>query len=372
VTNLRDVAKRSGVSVATVSHVLNNRNHNMSARTRQRVLDAIRELGYRPGTAPVASASRRAQAIGVFVWLSIWEPEPLCGNIYAVRVLDGIIARTLPHHWNVTLINVTTWEDARAQIRQFADGRCDGFILIAPPQGMEIAGALAERGYPFVLINAGAGDNRVSSVDINNVAACREVITHLIERGHHRIAFLLGEESYDNTGERVEGFRAAFKDAGLLVPEDLILHDGSYEIGSCSARLEQMLERAAGMPESERPTAVLCGNDVMASEARRFLTGRGIRVPEDISLVGFDDSAYAREMDPPLTTVYQPLQLLGTRAADKLLKQIEAMDAGTPAGVAKEFLPHRLIVRDSVADRTAGRTPARPTAVRKAPSGEAR
>ena len=367
--NLRDVAKRSGVSVATVSHVLNNRNQNMSAKTRQRVLDAIRELGYRPGTVPVTGAARRAQAIGVFVWLSVWETEPLRGNVYAVNVLDGIIARTLPYHWNVTLINVTAWEDARGQIRQFADGRCDGFILIAPPQGMEITDALAERGYPFVLINAGSGDNRVSSVDVNNVAAGREVTKHMIDRGHHRVAFLLGEETYDNTCERLEGYRQAFRDSGLAVPEDLILHHGSYEIGSCAARLERMLERAAEMPESERPTAVVCGNDAMAVESRRFLVSRGLRVPEDISLAGFDDSAFATQMDPPLTTVYQPLQQLGIRSADILLKQIEALDRGTPGGVAKEFLPHRLIVRESVVVRPST-SPA--AGVRKSASADSR
>jgi LacI family transcriptional regulator len=355
--NLRDVAQRSGVSVATVSHVLNNRNGNMNARTRQRVLDAMRELGYRPGTVPVGAAQRRSNAIGVFVWVSPYETEPLLGNVYAVSVLDGIVAQTIRAHWNVMLVNVTAWEDARAQIRQFVDGRCDGFVLIAPPQGLEITEALAERGYPFVVVNAGTSNLQVSSVDIDNVAAGRDITEHLIANGHRRIAFLLGEETYDNTRERLEGFRQAFQRAGLPASEDLVLWPGTYEIGAVARRLERLLDRRARTPVAERPTAILCGNDAMASEAHRILRSHSLRVPEDVSLAGFDDSIHAIQMEPSLTTVAQPLQRLGARATEILLTQIAAGEDGASGEIMKEYLPHRLVVRDSVAAISTDQSP---------------
>jgi DNA-binding LacI/PurR family transcriptional regulator len=346
---LRDVAKLSGVSPATVSHVLNNRNQNMSAETRQRVLDAIRSLGYRPGAVPVSDTVRHAQTVGVFLWLE--SGTPLRSNPYAVDVLDGILSRAIPDHWNVTLISVNAWEDARAQVRLYADGRCDGFVLVAPPPSVAIPEALKERGYPFVLINSGSGDLTLDSVDIDNTAAAREVTSYLIGRGHRRIAFLPGGEEYDNTIERLRGFRQAIAEAGLLDPEPWILWPGSYDYPLSTARVTGFLKRRAALPPAERPTALLCGNDKLAWCAREVMREQGVSVPGEVSLIGFDDTHYAAEMDPPLTTVRQPLSALGARATNLLLERIAATVGKTPPPCIKDLLPYEIVYRDSVGDR---------------------
>lgn len=345
---LRDVAKLSGVSPATVSHVLNNRNQNMSAETRQRVLDAIRTLGYRPGAIPVGDTVRRAQTVGVFLWLE--SETPLRSNPYAVDILDGILSRTIPNHWNVTLISVNAWEDARAQVRLYADGRCDGFVLVAPPPFSAITEALKERGYPFVQINSGSHDPTVNSVDIDNIAAGCAVTSYLLDRGHRRIAFLPGGEEYDNTIERLRGFRQAIRDAGLPDPESWILRPGNYDYHLSELRVMGFLERHAALPPAERPTALLCGNDKLAWCAREVMRQKGIAVPEEISLIGFDDTHYAAEMDPPLTTIRQPLSDLGAHATNLLLERITATTGNTPPCI-KDFLPYEIVFRDSVAAR---------------------
>jgi len=348
---LRDVARMSGVSPATVSHVLNNRNQNMSAETRQRVLDAIRALGYRPGAAPGNDAARRARTIGVFLFLWLGEQRaPLRSNPYAVDILDGILSTAIPRHWNVTLISVDAWEDARAQIRLSADGRCDGFVLIAPPPDLEIADALHERGFPFVLINSDGGDVPGDGVDIDNATATREQTERLIALGHRTIAYLPGAEDLSNTRERLRGFQEAFAAAALPDPGTWILGPGTYNYSQSQERLASFLARRAALPVAERPTALICGNDNLAAWARESLREQGIRVPEDLSLAGFDDVPYAATMDPPLTTVRQPLHELGVRATELLLRRIDA-GVPEPSHPVTTFLPYEIVFRDSVAPR---------------------
>jgi DNA-binding LacI/PurR family transcriptional regulator len=346
---LRDVAKLSGVSPATVSHVLNNRTQEMSAETRQRVLDAMRTLGYRPGIAPTGASSRHTHTIGVFIWLE--QSAPLRSNPYAVNILDGILVSAMPNHWNVTLISVNAWEDARSQVRLYADGRCDGFVLIAPPAQLAIPEALQERGYPFVLVNAGSDNPAVDSVDIDNAAAAHELTTHLLDQGHRHIAFLPGSEAYDNTSERLRGFRQAFADAGLPDPdteaEGGVLRPGEYHYEQSAARVTAFLERRVLLPPAERPTALLCGNDKLAWNAREVMRQYGVSVPGDISLAGFDDAHYAAEMDPPLTTVRQPLHEIGARATELLLARITGADTA-PSEPVTTFLPYEIVMRSSV------------------------
>jgi len=331
----------------------------MSAETRERVLEAIRVLGYRPGVAPAVAAARRPRTIGVFLYFWVSEETPFRSNPYAVEMLDGILSHTLPRHWNVTLINVDTWEDARFQLRESADGRCDGFVLVAPTDYQNITEALQERGYPFVLVNAGSGDPQLNSVDIDNAAAAREVTAGLIGLGHRRIAFLPGDEELENTVERLRGFREAFADAGLTDPDRWILRPGSYADAQSIERVHQFLDERAGRHEEERPHALICGNDLLARLAYGVLRERGIRIPEEMSVIGFDDLPFAAEMTPPLTTLRQPLRQLAARATERLLDRLAEIDEAGKVGGAvgaspvpvTEFLPYELVLRGSVAAR---------------------
>lgn len=341
---LRDVARLSGVSPATVSHVLHHRTRNMSAETRERVLKAVRSLGYRPGAVPRGETYQSTHTIGVFVWL---EPEyPLRDTPYATEVLEGILSVAIGRGWNITLLNVGAWDNAQAQLRRFADGRCDGFLLIGAPPSIGISVALRERGFPFVMINSGSEDMTASSVDIDNFAAAREITAYLLAQNHRQIGFLIGEDQYENVNERLRGFEAAFADAGIAVAPDAVLHPGSYMLEQSRERVEKMLERRQKQLPLERITALLCGNDRLAAHTAQILAEHSLRVPDDISLVGFDDIRYAREMFPPLTTVGQPLYGLGARATEILLEQIGV--ESVPETPIKEFLPYTVRIRESV------------------------
>jgi LacI family transcriptional regulator len=343
-TTLRDVARLSGVSPATVSNVLNNRIRNTTPETRQRVLDAIRQLGYQPGAAPPGNGSRTTRTIGILMWLASYAP--LTTYPYALTLLDGILSVGLANHWNVTLVSVEHWTDARAQVRLYADGRCDGFILMAPSEKVSIPEALQERNYPFVVIGSSSADPIIDSVGIDDFEAFRALTAHVIGAGHKRIAYLVGEEDMEDVARRVKGYEQAFADAGLSVRDDWYIRPGSYHIPSAMSNLDRFLERVSRMPTFERPTALLCSNDQVAFYAWKRLTDRGIRVPEEMSLTGFDDTSFAQKIEPRLTTVKQPLFDMGMRSCEILLSRIDHPNRDTPA--IKEIYPHELVVGGSV------------------------
>ncbi len=344
-STLRDVAKLSGVSPATVTHVLHNR-RNISGETRERVLDAVRTLGYRPGAVPNAAERKRGtRTVGVFIWLE--THLPLQNNSYATQILDGILAGTLVRGWNITLFNVTAWDDAQSQVRHSADGRCDGFLLVAPPTPLAIPDALRERGYPFVLINSGSNNPTVSSVDIDNRAAARDLTAYLIDQGHRRLAFLPGVEGYDNTNQRLQGFLEMCAERNVPDPSPWILRPGDYDFAQSRERVVAMAARIHSLPQRDRPTALLCGNDVLAEIASTVLVDQGILVPEQMSITGFDNIERSRRIRPTLTTVHQPLHDLGKRATEILIEGIESFPGAT-APLVKEYLPYTVVYRESV------------------------
>ena len=349
-STLRDVARRSGVSPATVSNVLNNRHTRMSGETRQRILNAIRELNYRPGAVPGVGNSQTARTIGIFLWLG--DVAPLSTNPYALTILDGILTVTLAGQWNVTLISVRNWEDARSQVRAYADGRCDGFLLISPPQGIAIPDALRERDYPFVTIGGGIHDPDADSVNIDNIEAVRDLTSYLILQGHTRIAYLIGDEDIEDVADRVSGYCLALSAARLPYEEGWILRPGTYDIPRSGEFVNRFVDQIQKLAPSRRPTALVCGNDQMAHNAWRILTSRGVRIPEDLSLIGFDDTRFSIMTDPPLTTVRQPLFDLGKRGAEILLQRLRSYHAETQVATLnigiKETLAHEIVIRSSV------------------------
>ena len=341
---LRDVARLSGVSPATVSNVLNNRTRNTTDETRRRVLDAIRTLGYRPGAVPPGSNARVARTIGILTWLAY--SAPLTTYSYALTLIDGILTVALADHWNVTLISVEHWEDARAQVRLYADGRCDGFILLAPDLTLTIPDALRERNYPFVVVSSGSSDLRVDSVGIDDFQAALELTEYVISKGHTRIANLIGQEQMDDVTQRTNGFRQACLNAGIADPDRWIIHPGTYDVPTSSANLARFLDEIATLPAGDRPTTLMCGNDQIAYGAWVELTKRGIAVPGDMSLTGFDDTHYAGLVKPRLTTVRQPLFQMGMRSCEIVLAHIAAPT--DERAITKETLAYELVKGSTV------------------------
>jgi LacI family transcriptional regulator len=328
---IKEVAEQCGVSTATVSYVLNNKEGAVGAKTRERVLQVMREMNYRPSALFRGEAARTTRTIGV-VFPHV-KRNSLVAHPYTVHVLDGILAVTTERQWHTTLFTVAEWKDIAQDLRTYCDGRVDGLILVGPQAQDGILAALKERGIPTVLINAGNSDPFISSVDVDNIAAAEEAVNYLVSLGHTKIAHLSGDDISENAQERVQGYRKALAKAGLL-PLASYIPSGYFTPKSGYERTQVLLD----LPLAERPTALFCGNDQIAFGALRALNERQLT---NIAVLGFDDDPSAAWSSPPLTTVRQPLQDIGEAAAEQLL----ALATGGP--LRKQLLPTTLIVRDS-------------------------
>ncbi len=334
--NIKDVALASGVSPTTVSFVLNNSGA-VGARTRERVLKAARQLNYHPSAIARGFLHKRMNTIGVVAVGS--SPAPLSMPYFAA-VVNGIAAAAAAVHQNVTLFTEGQWTDAPSSLPLFADGRCDGFLLVGPHTQTDILQALTERSLPFVLVNERTDDPCVSEVDVDDVASAEVMTGHLIAQGHRRIALI---SHRDDPGgyvvRRRAGYRAGLAAAGIGHEARLDRSMNVYQ----SSLVDDLAALMSG-PPSERPTALLCADDMMAITVMRDLRALGLSIPEDVSVAGFDDVWMAQFCHPPLTTMRQPFERTGARALELLLAQI---DSGGPMG-DKVLLPTELIVRHSV------------------------
>jgi LacI family transcriptional regulator len=225
-------------------------------------------------------------------------------------------------------------------IALYSDGRCDGLLFVAPPATCPVLSALQQNGMPFVVIGDLPPGSDISGVDVNNREAARSLVKLLVEQGHRRIAILCGDSELSSTVQRLQGYRDAIAEAYIAVEETLVRPCG-YNATAGYAHVVELMR----LPQSLRPTALFCSNDNIALGALQAIKKLKMRVPRDISVVGFDDLPAAAETSPPLTTVRQPLRLLGERATEALLARIA--DPGLPG--LKEYLPTDLIVRNSVA-----------------------
>ncbi len=336
---IKDVARASGVSTATVSYVLNNGPRRVVPATRARVEAAIAKLQYHPSTMARGLGQKRLDCLGVV----FPQPHPgLVADSYFSAVLDGIIHVATERHQNVTLYTGLEWLGS-ASLPAFRDRRVDGLLLVATLTDSDIVPALTEAGLPFVLINGTSSDARVSRVDIDNGEAARQVVAHLAGLGHRRIALLGGQPNSPSTAPRRAGFLAAMQSFGLPIDDALIL-EGAYTREWGHAGMAHLLSLA------EPPTAVFAGGDGIAAGAYRACADAGVSIPGRMSLVGFDDAAYARDLNPPLTTVHHPLTQIGATAATVLLDRLDAAkDADEETPGVQVSLYGELIIRGSTA-----------------------
>ena len=335
---IKDVARASGVSTATVSYVLNNGPRRVVPATRARVQAAIDALQYHPSTMARGMGQKRLDCLGVV----FPQPNPgLVADSYFGAILDGIIQAATERRQNVTLYTGLEWNGA-ASLPAFRDRRVDGLLLVATLTDSGLVPALTEDGPPFVLINGASADPRVSQVDIDNAEAAHAVVAHLADLGHTRIALLGGQPNSPSTAPRRAGFCAAMERFGLpLVPEYLL--EGAYtrEWGRTG------MARLLGLPVP--PTAVFAGGDGIAAGAYVACADAGVSIPAQISLVGFDDAPFAKDLRPALTTVRHPLTQIGATAATVLLDRLDRGDADDRLPGVQVSLHGELIVRGSTA-----------------------
>ncbi len=333
--SIKEVARLADVSIATVSRSINNP-EKVTEKTRLKVQDAIRQTGYSPNT--LAQSFRRGRTNVVMVVL------PSVGDPFFTAVMKGIREAAKSKGYSVvieeTQLNTMTADEIGAML---VSNQTDGIILLASvsPFGTEVSSTKSKRQLPIVI-----GCETVSpeladfpSVHIDNIAAAKEATNYLVSQGHKKIAMICGQESSLLTKDRELGYRAAMKQAKLPIENGWVV-EGDLTISGARKAARNL------MNHSSRPTAIFCANDEMAIGCLHEVKSAGLSVPGDISIVGFDDIRYAEVMDPPLTTISQPAEEIGERVMYRLCRRI---DAGNGAGSAPEIVPHKLVIRQSVA-----------------------
>lgn len=326
---IKDVAREAGVSIKTVSRVLNNERY-VGAMTQARVRAVVERLNFKPSFAARSLAGRRTYQIA----LICDNPSP--HYVYDMQVgirerceRDGVRMLAQPYDRESPQLV----QDITALIDTMP---LDGLILTPPiTDNAEVLAHLAARGMPFVRVSPGTDPMLSASVHIDNHAAAAEMTRHLIALGHRRIGFIAGDPSYAASGQRRAGFRAALAEAGIAAAPELE-RTGTYDFRSGAAEAEALLDLA------DPPTAIFASSDDMAAGALVTAHRRGLQLPDQLSIAGFDDTALASVVWPALTTIRQPIRDMAQQAADLLL----AEGAGE---TARRTIAHALVVRDSTA-----------------------
>jgi DNA-binding LacI/PurR family transcriptional regulator len=330
---IKDVARACGVSVATVSYVING-TRVLKPDTRVRILKAMEEMNYHPNAVARSLSSRRVYTIGVHC--GVLKAAEFITNSYAAGILSGVLDRASQAEFDVTLFTAR-WQSVQKSAPMLRDGRTDGILLVAPPTSSDMLEGLAASGRPLVAISAPPQPG-IPVVDVDNYSGAKMSARHIIELGHKRIAAILGDTDLAAFAPRHQGFCDALEEAGLPRKPDWIVpsrFDGSLAF-------EQTCTLLRGR---EPPTAICAGNDSIAIAVLDAARSLGVHVPQQLSVVGFDDSPFAAVVTPTLTTIRQPLHAIGACAATLLIERMEKQNPQDSQQV--HLLAPELVVRDS-------------------------
>ena len=335
---LADIAREAGTSPSTASRALSGRGY-VSPDARARLLAAAERLGYVPNASARTLKQRTSRIVGVAV-------SDLSNEFYA-RLAAGVEETLRDARYQMLLLgdNSETQEEL-AGARTFLALRAPGVILT--PVGAEAVELLARQGVAVVEVDRRVARVACDAVVIDNERGAREATAHLLGLGHRRVALLVADTTWTTDAGRRRGYLAAHEAAGMSVDDGLVLpipfHAPDAE------------ERIAALLDVERPTGIFAANNLLAEQVWRVLRRRGLRLPDDVSLVGFDDIPWMEMVEPPLTAVSQPTLELGRRAARLLLRRLD--DPGREPSV--ELLQPSLIVRGSTGPPPPGREAGRP------------
>jgi DNA-binding LacI/PurR family transcriptional regulator len=327
--SIKDIARLARVSHPTVSRALQN-SPLVNAQTAAKIRKIADEAGYRASAVARGLVTRRTRTIGLVV-TTVADP-------FASEVVCGVEQTANDHGYSVFLADSNADPVREKKVVQaFAERRVDGIIVTSSRVGALYLPLLEEMMVPIMLVNDQHPGAFVHSVMIANLEGMRAAARHLIGLGHRRIAYLGDQLGYQSDVERHAGYREALDAAGIAaMPELVVRGDGKPE--AAMTAMEKLLTLA------DPPTAVCCYNDMSALGAMRQIRARGLRVPEDVSVAGFDDLFFAAYMQPPLTTVRQPMRRMGQLAMENLFKLMSGEES-----VAQIKVDAELIVRESTA-----------------------
>ncbi len=323
---IQDIARLAGVSKATVSRVLNQKS-NVDPVTRERVLRVMKEQGYVPSITATGLAGGRSRLIGVLTPPITWPGVP--------EIMSGVAATLARSSYEMVLYGFTPEHDPSDVLdRILAMKLTSGLLAILPGGLTEHLIEFYREGLPMVTIDDQEEPNIMPWVGIDNCRGGYLATRHLLNLGYRRIAHIHGPQNYRCARERYQGSCQALCEAGIT-PDPRLLFQGSFELASGFACAETIFS----MPPAERPDAIFVGNDQMAYGLLSTAEQYGVRIPEDIAVVGFDDIPISAHMNPPLTTVRQPFIEMGRRAIELLLSLIDPLTAEEQVGNGARPLP---------------------------------
>jgi LacI family transcriptional regulator len=325
-----DVAREAGVSYATVSRVINNKNSILPDK-RARVLAAMQRLGYVPNLQARKLAGGRSHVIGL-VLHDVW-------SAYVLEILRGVDEELAAAKYDLMLYTSRQRaSNESAFVTTLTQGLADGLLLLLPRGLEKYLQRLRQQHFPFVLIDHEGVEGGGPAVGATNQQGAYAATRYLLQLGHRRIAFITGNLDISAARERLAGFRAALAEHAVAEDAELI-QEGDFFHPRAYARAQRLLSLEAP------PTAIFASNDVSAFGVMEAARDRGVRIPQDLSVIGFDDLPQSTYMHPPLTTVRQPLEEMGRVAARLLLDTIH-----DPRRAPERIeLSTELIVRDSCA-----------------------
>ncbi|MBN1963202.1 MAG: LacI family DNA-binding transcriptional regulator [Anaerolineae bacterium] len=329
-STIRDVAQAAGVSPSTVSHVINETRY-VSPSTRARVQEAMATLNYRPNRLARSLRNRETRTFGVLL--------PNSANPFFAQVLLGIEAACFDHGYNVLMGNAN--DDPRRELfylELLLAKQVDGVLLVSTRAYDEAREVLRYHDAAVIIVDRSPADSEFDTVFADNERGGALATRHLVGLGHRRIGCIAGPSQLTPSADRVTGYRRALQEAGIAVDEALIM-PGDFSHGS-GYRACQRLLRAAN-----RPSAIFVANDLMAVGALCAIHEAGLRVPQDVSVIGFDDIPLASYTVPRLTTIRQPSQEVGRVAVEMILRRLQVRHDPP----RYERLPVTLVERDSCA-----------------------
>jgi DNA-binding LacI/PurR family transcriptional regulator len=335
-----DVAKRAGVSTAVVSYVINNGPRPTSPEVRERVMRAIRELDYHPNAIARGLRAQQTNCIGFII--DDYNPLDVFVSPYSARILTGLTSQLKSRGYYLLLYPMDVGEDMSGFELLLRSGRLDGIVVRLvqdPPETDALLEVVARTHVPCVCIERpGAQRFGFSAVTYDDVRGAYEATNYLIAQGHRRIGHICGDQRYSTARSRLDGYRRALADHGIAADDALTYADTwAPAVGRAGVAHLLQLDRP--------PTAIFAASDDLAINAMAELHVRGLHVPDDMAVVGFDNTQASGESVPLLTTMHIPLLEMGQCAADLVLDVIQAGHDGLVG--RSEVLPVELLRRAS-------------------------
>jgi LacI family transcriptional regulator len=323
-----DVANEAGVSFSTVSRVVNNNKH-VKPETRGRVLNAMMRLGYVVNQQARSLAGGRSQVIGLLV--------PDVGNGYIGEIIRGVDEELAAAQYELMLYTTHRRRTKESvYVATLTRGLADGLLLVVPDDPGAYLDSLAQQNFPYILVDHQGINDACPAVGATNWQGGYDATTYLTGLGHRRIGFIKGNMRLGCAVDRLAAYRAALADCGIDFDPELVV-EGDFQQPSGYQGASTLLALA------DPPTAIFASNDMMAFGAMEAVRNHDLRIPEDVSILGFDDIPQAAHVHPGLTTIRQPLEQMGRLATQMLLRKIEDPDF---AGDRIE-LPTTLVIRES-------------------------